>query len=138
MFNKISLIGLYVLLLALGGMQLYSLMYKQEKRTRYKVVETEISRIDTVYTTPPGILKLDLGLIDTTWDGNDVGIKVFDRRIYSTAEFGLVIACIDGFQYYICSGQRDCITPRVMNGPNGAIAVPCEASQADNPAPEGE
>lgn len=98
---------------------------KPEKHRRVNVEETIITRVDTVYTSPPNAIKLDFGSIDTSWKGNDPGVVMLTRKINPSADFQLLIVCIDGYQYYVASKEAS-FSPRVMNGPNGMIAVPCK------------
>jgi hypothetical protein len=125
MFKYIAIAVMFLVLTTTEGVLIYSTFFKTEKPQRQKIVETEIYRIDTVYISPPNAIKFDFGLIDTTWKGNDVGIKVLNASLKPEANFELIIVCIDGYQYYLSLNDAS-FTARVINGPNGMIAVPCK------------
>lgn len=122
-----SLIIINAIVLVIVSISFYAQMKVDKKPIRHRVIETEISHVDTVYTTPPAAVRFDFGTIDTTWHGNDVGLKVLNKKIKPDADFNLIIICIDGYQYY-AGNSDDSFSPRVMNGPNGMIAVPCKIS----------
>ena len=132
--KTIAFIWVLLTLTVTTSVLVYTTFLKVEKPLKQKIIETEISRIDTVYTSPPSLSKFSFGSVDTSWNGTDLGLTVVSRHVYSTASWEVVIGCIDGYQYYL-STSESAFAPRVANGPNGMIALPCQINTANNPQP---